>query len=389
MIFAEIHVLKRIFKRKGAYWTSALMFRLLYLVVYPFYRNKEIWLFMDKRETADDNAIHLFKYSIKMKDNIKKYFTISKDSKHFGELKELKNILSFYSIKQRLMFLLSDKIISSHPDESVLNPFFNKNVKLYSGLVNSEKIFLQHGVTKDNVSRWLRRYDKDLSLLVTVSDREAMSFLDHGYNYDEEIIQVLGFPRFDNLNDESNKRQILVMPSWRRYLENLTIDEIKHSEYFIKFNSLLNDEKLINFLKQKDYKIIFRPHPKVLDFIDLFDSNSQVIIDTDSKYQVLFNNSSLLISDYSSVSFDFAYIKKPVLYYHYADDYHFKESYFDYEEMGFGEVINSHDNLVETIIDYVDNGCAMKEEYIKKVENFFKFIDKNNCKRVYESIKKL
>lgn len=389
MIFLEFHVLKRIFKRKGAYWTSALFFRLLYLLVYPFYRNKEIWLFMDKRETADDNAIHLFKYSLKMKDNIKKYYTLSKDSKHFGELKKLKNILSFYSIKQRLIFLLSDKIISSHPDESVLNPFFNKNVKLYSGLINSEKIFLQHGVTKDNVSRWLRRYDKDLSLLVTVSDREAISFLDQGYNYDEEIIHVLGFPRFDNLNDESNKRQILIMPSWRRQLENLTIDEIKQSQYFIKFNSLLNDEKLINFLKQNDYKIIFRPHPKVLDFVELFDSNSQVIIDTDSKYQVLFNNSSLLISDYSSVSFDFAYIKKPVLYYHYADDYHFKDSYFDYEEMGFGEVITSHDDLVEVIIDYVNNDCAMKEEYIKNVENFFKFIDKNNCKRVYESIKKL
>ena len=70
-------------------------------------------------------------------------------------------------------------------------------------------------------------------------------------------------------------------------------------------------------------------------------------------------------------------------------DYHFKDSYFDYEEMGFGEVITSHDDLVEVIIDYVNNDCAMKEEYIKKVENFFKFIDKNNCKRVYESIKKL
>lgn len=389
MVSNEVSVLKRIFNKKGAYWTSALFFRLIYLLIYPFYRNKEIWLFMDKRETADDNAIHLFKYSINIHENIKKYFTISKDSKHFQELNELKNIVPFYSIKQRLIFLLSDKIISSHPDESVLNPFFNKNIKLYSGLINSEKIFLQHGVTKDNVSRWLRKYDKDLILLVTVSDIEAKSFLDHGYNYHEETIQVLGFPRFDNLKSESRKKQILIMPSWRRQLENLTDDEIKHSEYFIRFNSLLNDDKLIEYLKQKDYKIIFRPHPKVLEFIDLFDSNSQVILDTDSKYQDLFNNSSLLISDYSSVSFDFAYIKKPILYYHYSDDYHFKESYFDYENMGFGEVIHDHDDLVDIIINYIDNGCSMKEKYIRRVENFFKFIDKNNCKRVYESIKKL
>ena len=57
--------------------------------------------------------------------------------------------------------------------------------------------------------------------------------------------------------------------------------------------------------------------------------------------------------------------------------------------MGVGEVIHDHDDLVDIIINYIDNGCSMKEKYIRRVENFFKFIDKSNCKRVYESIKKL
>ena len=61
------------------------------------------------------------------------------------------------------------------------------------------------------------------------------------------------------------------------------------------------------------------------------------------KYQELFKKGALLITDYSSVAFDFAYLKKPVLYYQSTNDYHFNldESYFDYETMGFGEVCRS------------------------------------------------
>ena len=59
----------------------------------------------------------------------------------------------------------------------------------------------------------------------------------------------------------------------------------------------------------------------------------------DTSYQDLLNNSSVLLTDYSSVFFDFAYLKKPVIYYHPENDsYHYEGSYFDYETMGFGDV---------------------------------------------------
>ena len=57
--------------------------------------------------------------------------------------------------------------------------------------------------------------------------------------------------------------------------------------------------------------------------------------------------------------------------------------------MAFGEIVNNQDGLIDLIEDYLDNGCKMKDEYIKRVENFFAFNDKNNCKRVYDLAKKL
>ena len=81
------------------------MFRLIYLVLYPFYKNRRIWMFMDRRESADDNAEHLYNYAITQKDKIDKYFTVNEDSSDFKRLSNLKNLLPFYSFKQRINYL--------------------------------------------------------------------------------------------------------------------------------------------------------------------------------------------------------------------------------------------------------------------------------------------
>lgn len=385
MVKSEIPILLRVLKRKESYYTSVLGFRLTYLALYPFYKNRRIWMFMDRRDSADDNAEHLYKYSIAQNDNIDKYFTVNEDSADFKRLKNLKNVLPFYSFKQRINYLFAEKIISSHPDENILNPFFNKNETSYAGLINSDKIFLQHGVTKDNVSSWLHKYDKNLSLITTVSDDEADSFLDEGYNYDAEIIQTLGFARFDNLvKKDTSTRQIIIMPSWREDLYDMTPNYIKESEYFKHVNSLINSKELIEICKKYDYRIIFKPHPLVYEFINLFDTNDYVEIDNSSTYHDLFINSDLLVTDYSSVAFDFSYMKKPMIYYQYAQDYNFEEGYFKYESMGFGEVIRNEDELIETIEGYLENDCEMKEIYKNRVDSFYKYNDKNNCKRIYD-----
>ena len=386
MIKSEIPILLRVLKRKESYYTSILFFRFVYLLLYPFYRKKRIWLFMDRQENADDNAEHLYKYAVTQKDNIKKYFTVSDEFGDFTRLSNLPNVLEFYSIKQRLVYLFAEKIISSHPDENILNPFMGKNVKSYSGLINSDKIFLQHGVTKDNVSSWLHKSDKNLKLITTVSDAERKSFLDPGYNYDENIIQTLGFPRFDNLKtNEKTKRQILIAPSWRTDLHNMTIKYIMDSNYFKTINSLINNKTLISIAEKYDYKIIFKPHPMVYGYVDLFETNEYVTIDEKTTYQELFKDSDLLITDYSSIAFDFSYMKKPIIYYQHDDDYNFKEGYFKYKTMGFGDVITDENILISKIEEYLKNDCKMEEIYTKRVNSFYKYNDRNNCKRVYDA----
>ena len=223
---------------------------------------------------------------------------------------------------------------------------------------------------------------------ISVISKEYLSEFWHS-NYEKEVIQLQGLPRYDNLKNVEDKHEIIIMPSWRRYLTRKSNEYIAESEYFKRFNSLINNEKLIEKAREHNYEIIFRPHPNVYNFIELFDENDYVKIDYEkTKFQTLFNNGSLLITDYSSVAFDFAYLYKPVIYYQYGKDYHFdtEKSFFDYESMGMGEICKNEDELVDLIIGYIENNCKIKNKYVKRIDGFFLFNDKNNCKRVHEAI---
>lgn len=54
--------------------------------------------------------------------------------------------------------------------------------------------------------------------------------------------------------------------------------------------------------------------------------------------------------------------------------------------MGFGDVIKDENILVDKIIEYLENDCKMEDKYKERVDKFFKYNDKNNCKRCYDWI---
>ena len=350
-------------------------------------RSKEIWIVMDRKEAADDNGEHFYKYAIKQNDGIKKYFSIFKESDDFKRLNDnYGNILDFESFKHKFYYIFTDKLISSQGSEFYLNPFRNRRFYLTAGITNLDFYFLQHGIIKDNMSSWLRKYDRNPKLIVTSTQLEYESLFDEGYNYGDKVITLLGLPRYDNLNNQGYKKQIVIMPSWRNFLKDEK--SLLNSEYFHRFNSLVNNERMIEHAKEKGYEIVFKPHPELVRYLELFDKNDYVQIDQFKKYQVIFNESAVLVTDYSSIFFDFSYLKKPLIYYQYGNDYHYDSDngYFQYETMGFGPVIKEEDELVDKLIEYMDTGCVMEDVYKERVDKFFKYHDHNNSKRCYDWI---
>lgn len=382
-LMLELKSIFTILKSGQKYRFYSVFIRIISALSYVFIRNKRIWLLIDRPAVADDNAKHLFEYSVKQNDDVSKYFIVDKDTTYFKEMKKINsNIIPFGSLKHKILYLHAEKIISSHVNHDWLNPFFYKNPKLYSGLGSAKKCFLQHGVTKDDVSTWFRKFYHNLYLFVTASEYERQSIINGDYNYPDDVVQLLGFPRFDNLKKDKDSKQILFLPTWRSYLK--TEADFNGSDYHNFLNSFFNNEMLLELARKNGYKIIFKPHFDLIRFLPLLDLPEDIVISHEESYQDLFNSSSLLITDYSSVSFDFAYLKKPVIYYRGIDKYHNESGYFDFETMGFGEIIKSEDVLIDKIEEYLENAFEMEEEYKRRVEDFFKFMDKNNSKRVYE-----
>ena len=411
----EFRTLLNMLKTKSQGWRTGSFLRLLNVLTYPYYRRKHIWIFMDLPQAAGDNALELFKYVNSIDNDVETFFVLdslpedeyeyfsgsmryklrkllgfNKKSEQFKELENYGKILQYRSLKHRLFTLFSEFIITSHPDNTIIYPFWG-NYKHVSGLIKSKTVFLQHGVTKDNVAEWLNDFDKPLAMLVTVSDREKESFNNPNYGYSPDIIRTLGFSRFDKL-ENNDKKEIVIMPSWRRQLDQLSPSDFVKTDFYKYFNDLITDEELISRTKEEGYKLIFKPHRNLHKFISAFTNHPDVTFDLDlTNYTDIFNNSSLIVTDYSSIAFDFAYLKKPLIYYQFDNNYHFdvENAYFSYEDDGLGPVVRTHDELKETIFKILDNGCRMDEVYVKRVEGFFKYIDKNNSKRVYEEILKL
>jgi len=366
-------------------WYS-IFIRLCYFALYLFWKNRRIWIFADRRLIADDNAKHLFKYALKQNDEVRKYYVLEKDSGDFADMKKIsKNIVEYDSLRHKMLYLYAEKFISSHSGNVVTNPFHDDNQRLFSGLTSIERCFLQHGITIHDVSYVLRKYRQNFYLVVTASDKERQSMMHPNYNYKEGIIQTLGFPRYDNLSNDDLKKQILFMPTWRKSI--LSKEDLLNSSYFKRINDFFNNEKIMKLLDENGYKIMFKPHFELLEYCHLFDMPDTVVLSTEESYQELFNKSKILITDYSSVFFDFAYLKKPVIYYREDNEvFHYDEGYFDFESMGFGDLIYDEDELVRKIEGYLADDCRMEEKYIHRVDTFFKFTDKNNCKRVYDRL---
>lgn len=379
-----------------------IIFRLSYYAL-KIFKKKKIWIISDRKTVANDNGMHLFKYINSIKDkSIDVYFALDKGCPDYKEMKKYGKVINYNSIKYKLYFLLSDKLISSQADDFILNAFGKSN-QYYRDLYGFDFVFLQHGVTKDDISDWLNLYNKNIKMFVTVGKAEYESILNGNYYYDKSVVKLTGFPRFDNLVNDS-KKTIAIMPTWRKELA-CTIDkntgirgyseEFKESEYFQFYNNLINDKKLLNTMKKQGYKGIFLVHPSHVENSKDFEGNDVFkVIDGFADYQEIFKISDLLVTDYSSVPFDFAYLYKPVIYAqfdrkNFFESHTYKEGYFDYERDGFGPVVYDYDSTVKQIIDCIMSGCIESNTYKQRVDKFYTYHDTNNCKRVYDEIKKI
>lgn len=364
-------------------------------------KKKQIWLFSDRVNRGDDNGEVMFRYVCENPvSGVKPYFVISKNTPESRELVKLGKIVEPFSWNHKILFLLNDLSLSSQANKTVVNPFGSFEYLYRDLMYNKKLVFLQHGVTKDNQSQWLNKYNRNLFGFVVNTKQEYDSIFNYDYYYPAKNVWLTGMPRFDRLV-HAERKYVTIMPTWRKSLSSGTDDrgvwklgeEFVHSEYFCFYNDLLNSEKLLKASEKYGYTICFMPHPNTVDGLHLFRRDPRVkFLDSSSSYREIFAQTDLMVTDYSSVAFDFAYLRKPIVYAQFdresffSGSHSYTEGYFDYERDGFGEVEDTLEGTVERIIEYMASDCQIKEKYLKRMEDTFAFNDRNCCRRVYKKI---
>ncbi len=357
-------------------------------------KDTKVYLISERGTDARDNGYHFFKYICENFPDKEVYYVIDIKSADYQKVKRIGNVVKYRSWKHYKLFAAPTIKISTHI--MGYSPSIHFFIKYHrKKKLPGKHIFLQHGITQNNP---VGLYAEKCNLDVFICGAEPeYKYVCENFHYKNNEVKHTGLARYDALHDCGIKEQILVMPTWRIYIKGLSPQQLSESVYIKAWNALLNDKRLIECLQKAGIKLVFYPHYEMQPFLNLFSTtNADVVEIADFAHydvQQLLKESMLLITDYSSVFFDFAYMKKPMIYYQFDQseffEKHYQKGYFDYYEDGFGPVVMASNDLIEEIIRIIQEGVYMDSKYLERSQKFFPLYDKNNCARIFNEIQKL
>lgn len=387
-------------KKGDVYATKALELRKRYFEEKEKMGNSRIWITFDKLYKAGDNGEYMYDYVDAQDEGIDIRYLIKEDSPDYERMLNKGDKLLVWGEDETLVtVLLAEAILTTHTNIISYTGFEKDMIPYICDLFNSTNICIQHGLTTQNIAQFQNRLFDNLQLYLCASPNEITNLSRPIYGYtDKSCLKLTGVARYDGLKSHDQK-QILITPTWRRNIANANVAHVKkghneyfkNSEYYRIYNSLINDEKLIACAKKTGYKIIYLLHPAASAQIDDFDRNDYVELipaASDMNYEKILTESSLMVTDYSGVQFDFAYQRKPLIYYHPKTlPPHYDESKaYVYEKDAFGPLIDNHDDMVNVLCEYMQNGCKMKTEYVERANKFFAYDDFGSRERGYKAI---
>ncbi|KEK25453.1 glycosyltransferase [Bacillus gaemokensis] len=357
-----------------------------------YFRRKNIWLIGERQDTAQDNSYHLFTYIRKEHPEIPVYYVIDKGCNDYKNIKNLGNSIQFGSFKHTLYLLICNKTINSYSETAnMYTDAYRHILKYYPEWQQNKKIFIQHGVIGvSRVNHVLNKNRMGYSLFVVSSQFEKDHIVKE-FGYTEDEVVVTGLARWDALQDESKGNEILLMPTWRSWIKMK--EQLKESQYWQTYMSLLQSKELHRILEEKNITLTFFPHyqtQKLGAEMPVFHERIKIVKQGEETVQSLLKRHRLLITDYSTVSFDFAYMNKPVIFYQFDYDEfysrHYNEGPIDHKTGLFGERIEREED-VHYLLNKFEN--LLKNSNLDRVDRYVVKLKKSHCQTLFKRIKEV
>lgn len=360
-------------------------------------KNKSIYSLFDSESNVDDKLIvfetfggknysdspkYIYEYMLKNYPDYKYVWILKNPSKSEipgNPLKIKKGSLEYYKAYSKAKVWVNNArlplALNKKDNQKYIQTWHGTPLKR---LANDMKVVRMPGTTTPQYKRNFHMETSRWDYLVSPNHYSSEIF-ESAFWMDEERVLEIGYPRNDllvthandeeliskireNVNIPEGKKVLMYAPTWRD-------DEfIKKGQYL--FELKINLENLYESIGD-EYVILLRMHYLISNAIDLSGyENFAIDVSDYDDISELYLITDALITDYSSVMFDFGILKRPQFFFAYDIEKYDKDLrgfYLDYVNDLPGPIFEDPFDLADSLKD-VD---LIKESYQDKIDEFY------------------
>ncbi len=353
---------------------------------------KDIWLFGSwSGRYYNDNSKYLFNYLFDNKSEIRPIWVTNSERVRQLLVKEKKECYKFNSLKGIYYSCIAGVVIVTDswgdlPGWAYFNPRKKKIVQLWHGtLLRKVNYTVGSKARKFWRSLLITYLGRGYDLVISATDKNKKIFLDL---FNAKKFTITGQPRTDGLftykgllrKSYPNKKIIFYLPTWR------------DNEYVL-FNeeNKFDLNKLDNILKEQNAVLVVKIHPYDIGKYNKLPKGNNISFrhDIEDIYMYLFD-ADILLTDYSSVYFDYLVFNRPIIFAPFdLDEYRKRHGfYYNYKNMTPGPKAMDWNEVIKIMKKTLEGDDSYKSQRIRMNKEFNKYTDGNNSYRTYTEILK-
>lgn len=349
--------------------------------------NPPLWIVGETGFKAQDTGLHLFQHLREHHPEIDARFVIDADSPDRELVESVGPILIHGEPEHASAVLLADKLIGSHHPEYLYPVRTNE----FKRKVRATKVFQQHGIMG---TKWMANlyghgvagFEADCFLVSSPSEKEMVQ---RDFGYVSKRVVVTGLSRFDALLAPSTpKRQLLVIPTWRDWIKDR--EGLLDSEFYRQWVGLVRSPDFKRVVTEAEWQVKLILHPNFRNFTDLFEEENIVVVQQGTEtVQDLLRTSAVLLTDFSSVGFDFALLGRSVVYFQFDRDRFLgrRGSHLDLDTDLPGDIAFDVEGVTRALEAASRRDGAASKEALEKARVFFPMMDRRSSARVVAAVK--
>ena len=334
-----------------------------------------------------DDAYPIFKELIKLKKKAyymtinKKIFSKMNVNKYMNQFIIKGNMINGDFLEKYFGLILRLKAVISGAEYFYFNNLFY-NIDFITF------ISLTHGINYFKANLFNSYYGSNRYNKLVISTSGKIIFLAKKYGWKDINLIKICLPKWDKFDNIKNKkikrknRSIFFFFTWRQWKKNINEEVILKSQYFQKIVELLNDKLLSDSLKNNEITVYFCLHHMLNIYKNKinFGNNNIKFIEQTKIFKTIIK-SDLLVTDFSSIIFEFMYQKKPfIMFLPDSEDSNINKLYnSNYYKLirdlkeGKIDFMNKYftvNQTVDKIISYINNNFKIENELFDFYQSF-------------------